>query len=78
MLDALKEVGIDLLIGIVVVPLYLLYGYIAWKCINEWDWTKKIARMENKCVPALFFLLVATLPLWVLLLFHMLVKAISL
>lgn len=78
MLDALKEVGIDLLIRIVGFSLYLPYGLIAWKYINEWEWTKKIARMENKFVPALFLLLVFTLPLWVLLLFHMLVKTISL
>lgn len=78
MLNALKEVGIEFLIGIVALSLYLPYGLIAWKCINEWEWTKKIARMENKFVPVLFFLLVATLPLWVLLLFHMLVKTLSL
>lgn len=78
MLDALKEVGIEFLIGIVALSLYLPYGLIAWKCINEWEWTKKIARMENKFVPALFLLLVATLPFWVLLLFHILVAASSL
>lgn len=69
MLDVLKEVGIDFLIGCIVFPLYWLYTNWAWKGINKWEWAKKIVDMENKLVPYLFLVLVITLPVLVAKLF---------
>lgn len=53
----------DILIACIVLPFYFLYCHVSWKCINKWEWTKKIANMENKIIPALFMILVMVLPI---------------
>lgn len=69
MLNALKEVGIELGLGILILPPLILYYSKAWEYINKWEWSKKIAQMENKIIPALFLLLVYISPfIYVLLL----------
>lgn len=74
MLDALKEVGLEFGLVILLGPPLVLYYIKAWEYINKWEWSKKIARMENKIIPALFLLLVYIAPLIYVFLINLLIS----
>lgn len=74
MLDALKEVGLEFGLVILIGPPLVLYYIKAWEYINKWEWSKKIARMENKIIPALFLLLVYITPFIYVFLINLLIS----